>query len=58
MEHLGAAGTGEVKTWGGGAVIEAGAEAILNKPGPKQPAYTPNWVGRVAWWSLAGAVSG
>ena len=30
MEHLGSAGSGEVKTWRGGAVIEAGAEATLN----------------------------
>ena len=30
MEHPGAAGSGEVKTWRGGAVVEAGAEAILN----------------------------
>ena len=30
MEHPGAAGSGEMKTWRGGAVVEAGAEAILN----------------------------
>ena len=29
MGHPGAAGSGEVKTWRGGAVVEAGAEAIL-----------------------------
>ena len=58
MEHPGAAGSGEVKTWREGAVVESGAEAILNELGPKQPAYIPNWVGRVTWWSLAGAVSG
>ena len=32
MEHPGAAGSGEVKT-GGGDVVEAGAEAILNNVG-------------------------
>ena len=42
MKHPGAAGSGEVKTWKGGAVVEAGAEAILNELGPKQPAYIPN----------------
>ena len=30
MEHPGAAGSGEVKTWRGGAVVEAAAEAIPN----------------------------
>ena len=35
MEHPGAAGSGEEKTWRGGAVVEAGAEAILNELGPK-----------------------
>ena len=35
MEHPGAAGSGEVKTWRGGAVVEAGAEVILNELGPK-----------------------
>ena len=30
MEHPGAAGSGEVKTWRGEAVVKAGAEAILN----------------------------
>ena len=30
MEHPGAAGSGGVKTWRGGAVDEAEAEAILN----------------------------
>ena len=30
MEHPGAADSGEVKTWRGGAVVEAGSEAILN----------------------------
>ena len=34
MEHPGAAGSGEVKTCGGGDVVEAGAEAILNTLGP------------------------
>ena len=34
MEHSGAAGSGEVKTWRGGDVVEAGAEAILNNLGP------------------------
>ena len=33
MEHPGAAGSGEVKTCGGGDVVEAGAEAILNNLG-------------------------
>ena len=28
-------GSGEVKTWRGGAVVEEGAEAILNELGPK-----------------------
>ena len=32
MEHPGAAGSGEVKT-GGGDVVKAGAEAILNNVG-------------------------
>ena len=32
MEHPGAAGSGEVKT-GGGDVVEAGAESILNNVG-------------------------
>ena len=35
MEHLGAAGSGEVKTWRAVAVVEAGAVAILNELGPK-----------------------
>ena len=35
MEHLAAAGSGEVKTWRGGAVVKAEAEAILNELGPK-----------------------
>ena len=35
MEHPGGAGSGEVKTWRGGAVVEAGAEAILNELSPK-----------------------
>ena len=35
MEHPGAAGSGEVKILRGGAVVEAGAEAILNELGPK-----------------------
>ena len=35
MKHLGAADSGEVKTWRGGVVVEAGAEAILNELGPK-----------------------
>ena len=30
MEHPGAAGSGEVKTWSAGVVVEAGAEVILN----------------------------
>ena len=35
MEHPGTAFSGEVKTWRGGVVLEAGAEAILNELGPK-----------------------
>ena len=35
MEHPGAASSDEVKTWRGGAIIEAGAEAILNELGLK-----------------------
>ena len=42
MEHAGAAGSGEGKTCGGGDVVEARAEEILNELGPKQPAYIPN----------------
>ena len=34
MEHPGAEGSGEVKTCGGGDVVEAGAEVILNNVGP------------------------
>ena len=34
MEHPEAAGRGEMKTCGGGDVVEAGAEAILNNLGP------------------------
>ena len=30
MEHPRAAGSGEVKTWRGGAVVEAAAEVMLN----------------------------
>ena len=44
MEHPGAAGSGEVETCRGGEVVEAGAEAILNELGQKQPAYKLNWV--------------
>ena len=44
MEHPGAAGSGEVETCRGG-IVEAGAEAIRNNLGPKQPAYILNWVG-------------
>ena len=58
MEHPGAAGSGEVETCRGGDVVEAGAEAILNELGPKEPAYILNWVGRVTWWTLAGVVDG
>ena len=58
MEHPGAAGSSEVKTWRGGAVVEAGAEAILNDLGPNWAVYMPTGVGRVTWWSLAGTVSG
>ena len=35
IEHPEAAGSGEVKTWRRGAVVETGAEAILNELGPK-----------------------
>ena len=41
MEHPGAAGSGKVKTWRGRAVVEAGAEVILNELGPKQPVDIP-----------------
>ena len=53
MKQLGAAGSGEVKTCRGGDVVEAGAEAILNELGPKQPAYILNWVARVTRCTLA-----
>ena len=56
IEHPGAAGSGEVETCRGGDVVEAGAEAILNELGPKQPAYILNWVGRVTRWTHAGNV--
>ena len=35
MEHPEAVGVGEVKTWRGGVVVKAGAEAIMNELGPK-----------------------
>ena len=58
IEHPGAAGNGEVETCRGGDVVEAGAEAILNELGPKQPAYITNRVGRVTQLSLDGVMSG
>ena len=47
-----------MKTWRGGAVVEAGAEVILNNMGLKQHAYILNWVGRVTRCTLAGVVDG
>ena len=58
MEHPGAAGSGEVKTCRREAVVEAGAEAILNNMGPKQLAYILNRVVRVMRCTLAGVVDG
>ena len=58
MEHPGAAGSGEVKTWRLGVVVEAGAEAILNNLGPKQLAYILKWVGKVTRCMLASLADG
>ena len=44
MEHLGAAGSGEVKTCRGGEVVEAGAEAILNNLFPTGLFIYPLWL--------------